>query len=467
MKQIIYILLLFPFVLIGQNDPVSVLTFQDFMERVEEHHPLSIQANLKIEEGEAKLRKARGNFDPKAYSDVSQKYFTDKQYYNVSNSGLKIPTWYGLDFSGGYTQNDGVFLNPENNTPAAGLWNAGVSLSVGQGLFIDKRRAELKQAKIYIKSSVAERELLYNNLLYEAGQAYWGWFESYNSVLIYESALEVAQQRYQSVKQGALLGDKPFIDTVEASIQVQNRMITLQEAELNYENASALLSVYMWMEGLVPLELAPETRPNFSNEIEPVEADVDLRLNLDSVSITHPMLRAYQYKIEQLEVDRKWKQEQIKPQLNLKYNAINKPVGNNAFDGYNINNYTWGVEFSMPIFLRKERGSLELAKLKINEAELELTSKEAAITYKARAALNVLLNTKRQLTIYERTVKDNARLLDGERKMFNAGESSLFMVNSRESGYIKTQLKYVQLLAKNHKALLTADYTLGLLPRKK
>jgi outer membrane protein TolC len=466
MKHLVYLLLLIPFGLIGQNNRASILTFEDFLARVEAHHPLSIQANLKIDEGKAILKKARGRFDPKIYSDVSQKYFTGKQYYNISNSGLKIPTWYGIEFSGGYAQNDGAFLNPENNTPGSGLWHAGVSMSVGQGLFIDKRRAELKKAKIFTKSTIVGRKLIYNDLLYDAGQAYWSWFESYNSVLIYESALELTQQRYQSVKQGALYGDKPSIDTVEASIQVQNRMISLQEGELKYKNASALLSVYMWLEGIIPLEIAPETRPNFSNEIDPISADSELMLNLDSISATHPLLRSYQYKIEQLEIDKKWKKEQIKPKLNLKYNAINQPIKNNALDGYNLNNYTWGVEFSMPIFLRKERGSLQLAKLKINEAELDLLDKKADITYKAKAAINDLLNTKSQLTIYERTVKDYAQLLDGERKMFNAGESSLFMVNSRESGFIKTQLKYIQLLAKNHKAGLTANYALGILSPK-
>ena len=128
-----------------------------------------------------------------------------------------------------------------------------------------------------------------------------------------------------------------------------------------------------------------------------------------------------------------------------------------------MNNYTWGVEFNMPIFLRKERGDLELAKLKINDAEFELLSKQASITYKAISALNELETTEQQIVLYARTVNDYSRLLNGERQMFNAGESSLFMVNSRESGYIKTQIKYIQLLSKNHKASLAVNYSLGML----
>lgn len=466
MIRITFILLLLSFNLSAQDDLINVLTFNEFMDRVKIHHPVAMQANLKIQQGDAAVRQARGSFDPKAFSDVSQKYFSEKQYYSVINSGLKIPTWYGIEVNGGYTQNDGVFLNPQNNTPSAGLWYAGVSVPLGQGLFIDKRRAELKGAKIYQESTQAEREVIYNELLYNAGKAYWKWFESYNEVLVYQNALDLTQQRFEAVKQGALFGDKPSIDTVEASIQVQNRMLNLQEAQLNFKNATALLSIYLWVDGIVPLEISELTNPTKAEDIKTVNVDQELTDALDSLTNNHPLLRQYQYKIDQLNIEKRWKQEQIKPKLNLKYNAINQPVGNDAFANYNINNYTWGVEFKMPLFLRKERGSLELAKLKINDAEFELLSKQASLNFKAIAALNDLENTEQQITLYARTVNDYAKLLAGERQMFNAGESSLFMVNSRESGYIKTQLKYIQLLTKNHKAKLTANYAFGILSIK-
>jgi hypothetical protein len=65
--------------------------------------------------------------------------------------------------------------------------------------------------------------------------------------------------------------------------------------------------------------------------------------------------------------------------------------------------------------------------------------------------------------LYQQTVQDYLGLLNGERQMFNAGESSLFMVNSRELGYINAQLKLIELLAKNHKAELKTLYSFGLL----
>ena len=412
------------------------------------------------------MRTARGNFDPKAYSAVSQKYFSDKQYYSLINSGLKIPTWYGIEVGAGYSQNEGVFLNPEHNTPGAGLWYAGVSVPIGQGLFIDQRRVALNQAKIYQESTSTERDWLYNELIYNASQAYWNWFEAYNNIIVYDNVLQVALQRFDAVKKGVLFGDRPPIDTVEAAIQVQNRTLNLQEAELNYKNSTALLSTYLWVDGIVPLEVNETTHPIKLQELSTISPDKELRIILDSLTNNHPLLKLSQYKISQLKIDKKWKQEQIKPQVNLKYNAINQPIGNDVFANYNANNYIWGITFSSPIFLRKERGSLELAKLKINVAELDLLAKQANIKYKAIAALNDLEYTQNQVNLYARTVNDYAALLEGERKMFNAGESSLFMVNSRESGYINTQLKYIELLTKNQKAAVSVNYAFGLLSTK-
>ncbi len=461
-KAWIYIIFLFSHSVLFAQKPIT-LSYEDFIDRVKKNHPIAKQAELKLLYGDAYLQKSRGMFDPKAYSEVSQKYFNEKQYYNVTNSGLKIPTWYGLEFGGGYEQNQGIYLDPQNNTPNAGLWYAGASLNLGQGLFIDERRAELRKAQIYVESTQAERQAVYNELIYEAGKFYWDWFISYNVLKVYEDALTLANQRYEAVKQGVLLGDKPSIDTVEAGIQVQNRLLNLQQAQLNFKNNTAQLSVYLWDEGIIPLEITEETIPYKSEEIKSQTITSNLILQLDSIEYTHPELVQYQFKMEQLGIEKKLKQEMIKPKLNLKYNAITEPVGNDVFSEYNINNYKWGMEFSMPLFVRKERGDLKIAKLKINETELLFDTKKATLIFNAKSSINELETSFNQVNLYANTVKDYAKLLDGEKQKFDAGESSLFMVNSRELGYINTKLKLIELLAKNQKAVIAAQYSLGIL----
>jgi outer membrane protein TolC len=258
-------------------------------------------------------------------------------------------------------------------------------------------------------------------------------------------------------------GDRSAIDTLEAGIQLQNRQLSLQQAQLDFKNAAALLSVYMWQNGQIPMEIDTSTIPVPKAEVELSTTDGLLLDRMDSLVAFHPYLQQFRFKIDQLKIDRRLKTEQLKPLLNLKYNALNQVVGSNPFADYSINNYNWGLQFSMPIPLRKERGALKLAKIKIQEAELGVIDQQARIGYKINSAINDWSTSREQTTLYRRTVRDYEGLLDGERQKFNAGESSLFMVNSRELGYIKAQITYLELLAANQKAILTTEYALGTL----
>lgn len=458
--------LIFLFFVIGfevksQSDSLSILSYENYMELVRANHPLAKQADLQLIKGQSSLMQSKGAFDPKLFTELGQKYFEGKEYYNQVDGGVKLPTKFGVELKGGYTNNSGYYLNPENTTPDEGLWYAGISVPIGQGLIIDKRRAQLKQAELYVTISEQERKLMYNELLYEAGKAYWDWFKSYRVQQVYEEAVTIANIRLRAVKNAAQLGDKPAVDTLEAGIQVQNRKLYLQQAILDFNNATAILSVYLWSENGRPLDIAVGVVPENGEQVEPVMVDEYYRSRLDSITYNHPELAKMNYKIAQLEVDKKLKKEMIKPQLNLNYNALVQPMGNETFANYSVNNYKWGLEFSMPVFIRKERGALKLADAKLQEAAYQNQDKQAKIRAKVIYALNEWQTTLDQYTLYEQTVKDYKNLLEAERRLFNAGESSLFMINSRESSYINARIKLAELLTKNRKSELGTIYSLG------
>jgi len=275
--------------------------------------------------------------------------------------------------------------------------------------------------------------------------------------------LQLATQRFIAVKRGAALGDRPSIDTLESGIQVQNRQLLLQQAQLDFANTSAQLATYLWDEGVLPLELSENTVAPTMEQTESLSLNPRYINQLDSLTENHPELQQYRFKIDQLEIEQRWKREQLKPTLNLKYNALSEPVNGDVLSAYSPNNYNWGLEFGMPLLLRKERGDVRLNQIKIQEAEFDLSFKQQMLMFKAQAALNDWQTTNDQVTLYRKTVRDYNGLLTGERTLFNNGESSLFMVNSREMGYINAQIKLVELLAKNRKARNAADYAFGIL----
>ncbi len=445
----------------GQSQNPLTLTFEQYLDIVKEHHPLAVVADLKASEGVADVQRARGAFDPKAYAGFNGKRYLGEEYYSIGNAGLKIPTWYGIEIQAGFEDNGGTYLNPERTVPADGLAYGGISWTLGQGLVIDKRRTELRKADIYLQVTEQERRQMLNKLLFDAGKAYWDWFEAYYDVRVFEEAVDVARERLEAVKQSAEAGDRPNIDTLEAGIQVQNRQLLLQENQLKFKNATQFLSVYIWSEGQIPLELDDQVLPEDFDEILEIVSLTEEYEQKDSVLASHPKLLAFSGKIEQMRIQQRLQREMLKPVVNFKYNLLSNRELNEFGTGLPNDNYIVGLEFSMPVFLRKERGELKLADIKIGQAENELKFGRQNLGFRVDASRNKIETTRNQVELYSQTVLDYEGLLNGEKQKFEAGESSLFLVNARETGYIGARIKLIQLVSKNRKADLESEFYIG------
>ncbi len=434
---------------------------------IENYHPIAQQGKLLIDQGESSVRAARGGFDPKLFANLDQKQFDEKEYYSILNSGLKIPTWYGVEFKTGFEQNRGVYLNPENKVPNGGLWYGGVSVSLGQGLFIDKRRAELQKANVFASSTIAEQKVLINELYFDAIKQYWKWVQAYNEYNVFEESVSLAVTRFEAVKNSYLFGDKPAIDTLEAKIQIQNRELGRNEYKLVYQNATLELSNYLWFENNTPLEITDKLRPPLFDEIElSIQTSFDtLQTIVDAIPSAHPDMQLYDFKLSSLEIERKLKAEKIKPKLNLNYNFLSEPVGDNFINNFSSQNYKWGLEFSLPIFLREERGNLQLAKYKIQQTQFGQRQKQLEIENKILSYYNEHIALREQVEIYKDAVLNYGRLLEGEKIKFDIGESSLFLVNSRESSLIDARLKVIALVSKFNISSAGIDYASGRLYR--
>jgi outer membrane protein TolC len=447
----------------GQSDSATILGFDEYLEIVRKEHPISYRAELQVAKAKANTLRAKGNFDPILAGDLNQKYFKDDQYYDILNAGVKVPTWFGVTFEAGYDNNQGTRLNPENYTPDQGLWFAGVKVPIGKGLIIDKRRAEWRQSKVFVKSTEQEQRIILNELILNASESYWKWFKAYNKMKVYEEAVENARIRLQNIRVNVRVGDRPVIDTLEASIQLQNRLIGQQEAILDFNNSKQLLEIYLWREGFFPLELNENTFPPLFTLDMASNPDLILFSSIDSLKYTHPEILKSQYKIESKEIKQKLLKENFKPKLDLKYNAISQPVSDNVIGNYNPNDYTWGASVSFPLFLRKERGELRLNKTEIGELTAELDFKVEQIEYKAMAAFNNWSISVNQINLNGENVDNYLRLLNGEQNLFDNGESSLFLINSREKSYIDSQLKLIDAISNNQQADIYARYALGIL----
>lgn len=440
---------------ISAQDSLKVLTLDEFHQIILMHHPVAEQAALLSEQARQELRISRGTFDPVLASKVYRKEYGGKEYYSLWKTTLQVPLWFGPEIKAGFERNEGEYLNPENYTPAEGLSSVGLTVPLGQGLFIDERRATLRQARLMQDITEAERLKLINKLLLEATKDYWDWLLHYRQVRLYQDASKLAETRLLGVRARVQEGDLAAIDTVEALSEWQSRQVLLQEATLGYNNARLRVSTHLWQQDQVPLELQQETIPAQAITEPDTITETELQRLLAFAQTNHPELIKLNLKGEQLELDRRVAADKLKPKLNAEYNLLQSDfyMSPDALNRqYAASNYKVGLSFSLPLFLREERGKLQLTKAKLQSNALETTLQERAIQNSITAAYNDWLALQQQIILQQQMVVNAARLRDGEVIRFQNGESSLFLVNSREMKLLEAQAKLNDLQAKFAKA---------------
>ena len=440
----------------AQEQDTVMLKFNEYLGYVKKFHPVAKQAELAIGTGQANLMRSRGGFDPKVEVDYSTKEFKDSEYYDLLNATFKIPTWYGLELKGNFEQNTGEFVNTQNNVPDDGLYSAGVSASLLQGSWINERMATLKQAKFFREQTKADRDLLVNEVLFNASLAYFNWLQAYKDSKVFFNFLNNAEIRFVGIRKSALAGDIAAIDTVEAKIAVQNRALELEQAKVNLRNASLQLSNFLWLGDNIPTELQPNVIPDDNLDLE---IDVTLEIlgkPLDSFTLeNHPKLVSLGYKVDGLRVDKQLKTNKLLPKLDVEYNFITETP--ELVNSLVPENYKGGLTFQMPLFLRKERGDLKLAKIKLRDAQFELDNAEIVVRNKVLAIYNELNSFERQNVLIDEIVMNYNTLLSAEERKFSFGESSLFLINTRESKLIDAVLK--QNLVQNKFYAAKANYS--------
>jgi len=434
----------------------DTLNWAQFKQILISYHPIAKRANLTESLAKARMTQAWGSFDPKISVNFDQKEFAGTNYYKFITPEIKLPLWYGLELKGNYSEAEGAYLNPENKLPKEGLSFVGLNVSLGKGLLIDKRRAAIKQAQIFTQFSKNEQLRIINDLILDAGTAYLNWQNKYKITKIYEETLKLSEIRYKALKESFSGGDRAAIDTLEALTLIQQRQIQLQQTQLEFQNATYELGSYLWLPENNAIDL---TQVN----LIPQQGTITINSELNSSLNNNPKLLSYDFKLKDLAIERKLKAENLRPTLDLQLGILNG--GNNAFRNLNTNywanNNKIGIQFSFPLTFATARGELAEAKLKIVDAKIEqsLVRNDLNLKWNQNESENETL--QKQMDLIKPSLKANQKLLEGEELRFKFGDSSLFLINARESKLIEVQEKLLETENKIAKNKLKAEWIVG------
>ena len=449
----------------------TVFTAADFYREIAQHHPIVRQAALLSEEARQEVRQAQGAFDPKLFSAYDRKEFGKSLYYNKWQSGLAIPVLPGgIDVKMTYDRNKGAYLNPEYRVPSSGLAAVGLSVPIGQGLLIDARRNALRQAQLAVNLADADRLKLINKTLYDAAKTYWEWYLAYQQFRLIRQGYQLAGTRFRAIRERVALGDAAPIDTTEALITAQDRLVQLQQAEVDWQNARLRLTAFLWTSDDsdaqskpvdLPLAVVPQTAP-----VDQI-TEAQLQNLLSQVAEQHPDLLKLTVKGRQLAVEERFRRSLLQPQVTLSASLLSRtPLTRLSYDGpsyyaFRPENHKIGLDLTFPLFLRKERGKLRQVQIKSQQLNLERQQTGRDIANDVQASWNELKTLESLIDVRQQTVTNQQTLVRAEQQKFDLGESSLFLINSREAKLIDLQVKLEELRVKYQKAVAALWYAAG------
>jgi outer membrane protein TolC len=244
---------------------------------------------------------------------------------------------------------------------------------------------------------------------------------------------------------------------------VQDRLVQATQQQVEVQNARLLLSNHLWSKDGQPVELPAYAAPQTPVRDTVSRQEYQRLANL--AASNHPTLRKLGAKISQLGVEESYRRELLKPKLNVSATLISqgdfyRPEVPGYYD-FGWSNHKVGVDFAFPLFLRAERGKLQYTRIQVQETLLERQQSQRTIATQVGNVYNTLRAYDQQLTLQAQTVDNQRKLLAAELQKFELGESTIFLINARESKLIELRIKQESLRSSYEKARAELYYYAG------
>lgn len=429
--------------------PSTPLTLTDLLSRVEATHPALAVAKLQQRRLSAQRLQTQGAFDPSLNGGGYFQRFnsssgagTAKEAFN-SQATLDFLTRYGLQVSTGVRNVWGDIATPLSPTGEGGEYFAEVKLPLLRGAGINK--ASAAERKGFLGEDLASLDYRQTRLelLNQAAEAYWYWLETARKVGITENLLQIAGFRLNAVETRVKAGELPRIDATEAALEVKGRQALLASEQQAFTQASRKLSLFLWpdtpaqpnINQPLPDVITPDLTwvPN----VWPVPAEKSLtgadywqqlkdEGRKDSL-INRPEMAQLKLGRQLASVDLDLAANELLPKLD----ALIAPGYEAGAQGIGPV-FKAGVSLSVPLRRRTAQGLRQEAQLKLGEVDAKERLTLQKLWADVDQALAALQGTQAQYEALLAQWQLSVKLEEAERRRFDLGASTLFLVNRRE-----------------------------------
>ncbi|MFT7198203.1 MAG: outer membrane protein TolC, partial [Marinoscillum sp.] len=168
-------------------------------------------------------------------------------------------------------------------------------------------------------------------------------------------------------------------------------------------------------------------------------------------------------KQQQLDVEQRLNIENLKPELNLSYSLVDAPFSRDGVQSPEWQeNYKIGMDFSIPILLRKERGKIQKTRVYQESMSFDLNQTRQEVITGVQSSYAELKTNERLTSQYLEISENYNRLFEAEVFNLENGESDLFKLNIQQDKYIDSMIKYLDVLVKFEKLKAELPYSVGL-----
>jgi outer membrane protein TolC len=482
--------LLVAFSLVAQDAPnpdASHLTLQDAIETSLKNN-LQVQISAQTREtAKANLQFSEGTFDWLLTSGLtlshSKSVFENKTFsvgstplsgssttdYRNWTVGLSKPFMWGGSFQLNYnptytyTESDITGLPVRTTTtPYSGSFSASYTQSLLRNFGREASATSLIVAQYGSKAADYTFQLAIINQVASTESAYWDVVYAKRDLENKQQALAVAQQQLKENQIRVQVGTLAPIEvtSAEASVAQAEQNIIASEAQLLNAKDALIRILYPTSERPKGLETVdqPNVKPLQMDETKAVQTALENRVELKGAELD----------LASKKVLERAASNHTLPQLDLTvgYNgtasnyATFSPVNTDLAQAKNPG-YSVGLQFALPIQNRAAKGNLSLARANRRSSELSLHDLQLGITLQVRQAFRNLDAASKGVTAAQKTRIYDEQDLDAERKKFENGMSTNFLVLSKLNTLDAARGAELQAQINYAKAVTALDQAIG------
>ncbi len=447
------------------EEPENSLGLNEVLTSVDRNFPLLRAAEQERDVAKGAMLSSQGGFD---FAWKTRATLVPVGYYESTRieSVVEKPTsiW-GASAFAGYRLGLGDFAVYDGGlqTLKYGELRAGLNVPLWRNGPIDARRAERAKAEVGIDLaglSLTQQRIEFRR---QAAQRYWAWVAAGMRREVARTLLGNVQARDRGLTVRVERGDLADIERMDNARAIEQRKAQLSNAERSLEQAANELSLLLRDDSGKTMRLSADRLP--SRLPEPtlvVEAEGQLRADLDRAQAARPEAKRLARQSEQAKVDLTLAENQMRPGIDLQL-AASKDIGPAVERRPDLGPAVVyaSLLLDVPLQTRVARGRRDGARASLARLSEQQHYARDRIEADVRNA-HIAVRASRERIDAARAETLLAKQLErAERTRFEQGDSHLLIVNLREQQTAEAELREVDAIFDYHSARADLDAARG------